>query len=391
VGATAIVGAQPPGHRPAPLSKLIERHATDLELTETQLEQLTALDAATRAELDALQADESLSRQDRRAAARKIMEHLRTSVQTILTEAQQQQLQKLRREQQRRHRPDPAEREARRAQRKALKAEVAAYRAENIAPVMRAQRQKLEEQLSAADRETLDQLRAELATERAGREAAKEARRKQREQDRDAATRPDRETNKARMAERRTQQREHREDLRAQLKPLSEQYDAAITTLLDEIATDREQWKADLKAIHEKYAPERDQRAHRPRRGAPRSPEGADRPRSEEMSKARFLLLDPHATPTTGSAPEGARNSLNLYPNPTVNGTTTVALRMQNAGPARVELRTESGRVLRVIADSEFGAGDHTLTVRTEGLRPGVYYLALSDAAGTRAERLVVN
>jgi hypothetical protein len=396
LGATATGWAQAPGHRPAPLSELIERHAADLELTETQIEQLTALDTETRAELDALRADESLTPDARRTAARELMEQTRAQVQAILTEAQQQQLRALRREQPSRRRPDPADREANRAQREALKAELATYRAENIAPVLRAQRQKLEEQLSPADQETLAQIRAELAADRAEREAEREARREQGEQNRATGTRPDREAGKARMAERRTQLREDREELRTRLEPLLTKYDAAITALLAEIATDREQWKADQKAIHEKYAPEQGDRTRRPRRrvrpgNRPDSAPHADAPDRMEMSKVRFLLLDPAAAAAAPGAAAAPRNSLSLYPNPNVSGTTTVTLRMQQAGPARVELRTESGRVLRVLADSEFGAGDHTLTVTTAGLRPGVYYLALSDAAGIRTERLVVN
>lgn len=389
--------AQAPHRRPqpAPLSQLIEQHGEALELTDDQVAALTSLDATTRAELEALRADESLAPEDRRAAARDIMEQTRAAVAEILTEAQREQWQTLRPE--RGRRPDPAEREARMAQQKELFAALKAYHAENIAPVMRAQRQKLEANLSAEDRATIAQLREEKATAAAEMKARKEAFKAQREQAREENTRPDREARKIQMAERREALRTERQAFKAQLDPLLAKYDTEITALLEEIADQRNQWDADRKAIHEQYAPEDgDRPAPRQRRGKARSqrphgPDRAQRPDEKQMSKARFLLLDPAATPQPDATPEAELNRLDLYPNPSASGETTVTLRMLQPGPARVELRTENGRVLRVIADSKFTAGEHTLSLTTQGLRPGVYYLSLSDAAGTRTERLVVN
>ena len=396
--ATATLLAQGPRHRgPAPLGQLIDRHAEELGLSDDQLTQLTELDAATRARLETLRADEALPPEDRQAATREILRETQATLATILTAEQQQQLRELRPERRDRQRPDPAQREAMREGKEALHTAVKAYRAENIEPVLRAQRQKLETRISADDRATLDRLRTQLAAAKAEREAARDAVR----QARAAGDRPpdatDREKRKAAFAEGREQKQANRQAMQAELDPLLARYDAAITTLLAEITDQRASWQTDLRAIHEQDAPAegtgrtRHRRARSPRRGGDDAGAGkADRPDRKEMSKAQFLLMDA-AAEAPAEAASAPRNTISLYPNPAVSGETVATLRILRAGPVRVELRTENGRVLKVIADTQYPAGEHPLPISTQGLRPGVYYLSLSDAAGVRTERLVVN
>lgn len=390
--ATATLLAQGPRHRgPAPLGQLIDRHAEELGLSDDQLTQLTELDAATRARLETLRADEALTPENRKAAAREILRETQATLATILTAEQQQKLRELRPERRDRQRPDPAQREAMREGKEALHTAVKAYRAENIEPVLRAQRQKLETRISADDRATLDRLRTQLAAAKTEREAARDAVRQARAAGDQPPGATDREERKAAFAEGREQKQANHQAMQAELDPLLAHYDAAIITLFAEIADQRATWQTDLRAIHEQYAPaEGPERTRHRRGGDDAGADQAERPDRKEMSKAKFLLMDADAE-APAEAASAPRNTISLYPNPTVSGETIATLRILQAGPVRVELRTENGRVLKVIADTQYPAGEHPLPISTQGLRPGVYYLSLSDAAGVRTERLVVN
>ena len=82
---------------------------------------------------------------------------------------------------------------------------------------------------------------------------------------------------------------------------------------------------------------------------------------------------------------------LRLHPNPTAQ-TTTASFRLdRGAHSVSVELIDNAGRHVRTIIDGEtMGAGEHQVTIDTESLASGVYYMVLRTAHGSQSRRLVV-
>lgn len=55
----------------------------------------------------------------------------------------------------------------------------------------------------------------------------------------------------------------------------------------------------------------------------------------------------------------------------------------------RLSLFTTEGEEIALIAEGQFGAGDHMVTYIAEGIEPGVYYYRLSVEGVSRAREMV--
>jgi hypothetical protein len=281
---------------------------------------------------------------------------------------------------------------------KAMRAELKEYRQTNIQPVMQAQRQKLEESLTAEDKATLEELRITL---REARQEAKAERQERRQEMKEQAEgeevrrdRPHRRGNKGQHAQRgkRGEQwkAEHEEE-RQLLEGLAEKYDSEISNLLEEVTDQQEQWKADQKAIHEKYMTER------PERREPRKEQASERREARQEKKAqhqkvKFLLMDPDGSLAEDGAVEATNSSIAkavAYPNPAVNQT-TLTYTLATDSRLRIELRDESGNVLQTLKRGPATAGDHRLEVDLSGMQNGTYYLTLTGRGGTASVKVVV-
>lgn len=362
LGFTTLIYAQRPGG-PGQLRELLEQ----LDLTETQQEQLRALHAAQRTEAKALREREFADPAERRAAQRALRQTGKTALEAILTEDQRIELRALlaaRRAE--RPRPD----------RKALREDVRAYRQDHIQPVMRAQRAKLEPLLSAADRALIDELRPK----------AKAARRTLSEQLKalKAERRPGEPVDRARVrAQREALEAEYATEL-AQLQALVERYTADIDRLLAEVDSEQLRWKDELHELVEEHRGERRPRRPHAERGA-EHPRKDKRPRMENLKKAQFLLLHPDAP----EAATGETLTLRVSPNP---ATDRVHLRytLPASGNTRIELKDAAGQSLRTVLDQVQRAGGQRATLDVSDLPPGTYYLSVVQEAQQQTVSFVV-
>lgn len=228
----------PKGHK----AVITEEMKTALQLTDEQRIQLEALEAETATSMEVIRQNKQELRSSRRGA----LKAHQTELGEILTEEQLTSLRSLRQ----------AEHDRRRAQieaidHEALKAALKAYHEQHIAPVMSAQRQRLEETLSADDQASLAAIRAELEMARQKREN---------QQGLSEENQPERRRRKAgkgsglkhKRNRFRTRFPEHYETLTAMVA----KYDEQITSLLDAVEPQKEQWKVDKEAIRAKYIPE---------------------------------------------------------------------------------------------------------------------------------------
>ena len=356
-------------------AQLIEQ----LDLTEQQSARVKALREAQRAKVAALRTKEFTDRRERFEAMRAIREAGKAEMEAILTEAQRAELRAL-----------IAERRAERPKvdRQALRNDVQSYRKENIKPVMRAQRAKLEPLLSAADKALIAELRpkAEAAKRelRAGMRALKEQHK--------AGERPDRERLRA---QRKALETKYATEIE-QLETLVEKYQLDIDRLLGEIEDQHALWKEELRDItrehtgeHGKHRPGgKGHRAHPEgaRPGKHRRGEHAGRGRMENLHKAHFLLMKPART---AELPQTDGRALGVFPNP---ATDQLTLRYELAadGPVQIILKNAEGKQLRTVLSETQRAGKQRLTVDVSALTGGVYYLHVQQGDDVRTQQFVV-
>ncbi len=79
-----------------------------------------------------------------------------------------------------------------------------------------------------------------------------------------------------------------------------------------------------------------------------------------------------------------------VEPNPVVGSNVTVKYSISFAGETKLELYKSSGELVGVLVNGEQSAGLHELTLTTEGLPSGVYYLRLSSGHFTDTKPLVI-
>lgn len=333
----------------------LEQLQEQLDLSDEQATELKTLFDETKAQLRALREQSFDSDEARRAAARAILEEQKSGMENILTEEQLETLQN--------RKSEIGDRKRDRGKRQDLQTEIDAYRAENMEPVLRAQRAKLEEVISESDKELIAELRAQ---------------------------RPE-EGERPRQGERPTEeQKAERRAHMEQVKGLLETYGTDIKDLMAEIEPQTEQWKEDMKAIHEQYKPEDAAAGNRDRRRG-HKPEGERPEKAEEafglMRAAHFLLMDPAVQP---AQMQKVGLVAKTYPNPAINST-RISYELPAAGAARIELLDKAGNVQRVLFSGQQTSGPHELDVDLSQLQTGVYYYRITDAQGNQVtEKLVV-
>lgn len=259
---------------------------------------------------------------------------------------------------------------ARRGPANPARAEIKAYLQQNVLPVLRQQRQKLEPQLSSADQAQLATYRAQLRELRQKQQALR-----QQAQPNNTAPRP--------YPNLTPEQLQQQQQLRVAAKAvllsvteLAQKYEANIEALTQELQPQREKWAADLAAIRAKTTG--------PDSARQMSKRHLREPAGRLLRPARFLLLDPTAPATAPAGPGAA-----VYPNPATT-TSQLTYDVSKTGPVTVELLDGRGTTLRTVAqEARQEKGPHTLQTDLSGLPAGTYFYKISTRTGTETRRFV--
>lgn len=206
-----------------------------LDLTPKQSQQVNAIKQDARKQLRALRtAGENVDRK----AAKAIREQSKQAVDAVLTTAQKAKLEEIK-----------AERKAawKAVDREGLRAALEAYRTENVEPVLRASRGKLDAFISAEDQAEIERLRAVFA-ERPGREGRGDvAFKAKRASGRDKMT--------AKREAAKSWRAEHAADVES-LRQLTQKYATELERIEEILAPSRKTWAADIRTIKMKFLPE---------------------------------------------------------------------------------------------------------------------------------------
>ncbi|GAA3963627.1 T9SS type A sorting domain-containing protein [Hymenobacter antarcticus] len=257
-----------------------------------------------------------------------------------------------------------------------LRREIRAYFAANILPVLRQQRQKLEPQLSPADRTQLAAYRSQLQALKTQGQAL----RRQLGQDQPGAGRPTlTEASQQQVQQLRFQAR----SIMLSVAQMAQKYDAPIAQLAREIQPHKEKWAADIKAIITSKATPEQQQAVAAAGGRKHQPDGLRR----LFKPAKFLLMDPTAAAT--SPAERSVGITSVYPNPAA-ATSQLNYEVRKAGPVTVELLDSNGTRLRtVVSDTKVEKGPHTQQLDLHDLPAGTYFYKITTKGASETKRFV--
>ncbi|GAB2952963.1 hypothetical protein GCM10027048_17670 [Hymenobacter coalescens] len=262
--------------------------------------------------------------------------------------------------------------------------EVKAYVQQNVLPVVRQQRQKLEGQLSAADKTQLTAYRTQLRTLREQGRALRKS-----WHPADAQARGQRpaltDAQKQQLQQLRTEQRAVMQNV----AQLAQKYEPQISQLKAEVQPQRDKWEADIKALVQKnVTPEQQQKRQQwAEKGRGHHGKGHfGGLKQNYFGPTRFLLLDPNAPVKTEPADRGGRAA--LYPNP-ASTSQRLAYEVKKEGNVKIELLDERGKTLRTVFEGKQAKGPQSLDVNLADLQAGTYYYKITGKGATETRRFV--
>lgn len=261
--------------------------------------------------------------------------------------------------------------------RRPVRQAVQAYVRQNVLPVVRQQRQKLEPQLSSSDKAQLAIYRTQLQELRQRGKALRQSFRSTASTPQ--GTRPELTDTQKQQVQ---QLRDEHKALQQEVAKLAQKYEGDIARLAQEVQPQKEKWTTDLKALlAQNTTPE--QQEKRKHGGKGRRHNATAR----FFRPAAFLLMSPTApVPAAASA---TSSSSSVYPNP-VTPTSQLAYEVKKAGPVTVELLDSRGNALRTIAqEAKKEKGSYTLPVNLSDLANGTYYFKITTKNGTETRRFV--
>ncbi|WP_400191830.1 T9SS type A sorting domain-containing protein [Hymenobacter sp. B81] len=267
--------------------------------------------------------------------------------------------------------------------------EMRAYRQQNVLPVVRQQRQKLDAQLSAADKTQLEGYRAQLKALREKNQAFRQSLRPAA-----GSARPEKGQRPALTDAQKQQLQQLRTEQRAimqNVQQLASKYEATIQQLAAEVQPQRDQWTADLKALREKsLTPEQKQKMQQRQQLAGKDGKGRKDGKGpggqNYFAPARFLLMSPTAPLKKERTERGGRAA--LYPNP-AGATQRLEYEVKKEGSVKVELQDERGKTLRTLLDAKQAKGPQTLEVNLSDLPRGTYYYKITGKNLSETRRFV--
>jgi hypothetical protein len=246
-----------------------------------------------------------------------------------------------------------------------MRKEIQEYARQNVMPIMRQQRLKLDASLSAEEKNTIAIIREELKAERKAMHQKRKEFKKMKEngsfdeQKARSEMKPIREKHKANM-----------EKLRA----IAEKYEAQIIKLREEIKPQIDTWKSEVEKIATKYVDNEEIDFVKHKIG-----------KHWRMKGAGFLLLPTEEPKRKGR--EEAENA-EIYPNP-AQETQQLKIKLKEAGLVRIDIYDRSGNRVQTVFEGNKTAGEHLFEVNTSRLATGNYTYQISTPTDKTTKKLV--
>lgn len=331
------------------INKMTEKLSEELDLSDTQVKEVKALFRKFGERKKALRDQfDRAERAEMKPAMEQIKEDFEKEMKTILTPGQFKQFKAM---------PKPGPRGQHRKHNKAAKA----FHKENVYPILLAQRVKLEDKISEADKAELAELRKTLKAEKARHKAEKKG------------ERPDLEKRQA------NRQKRKNDPNRQKVKALVEKYQEDIQVLMEEV-------RPQLEKLREAFEKEQGESSN----PHPRKDKGSKSERHMTKKMARFLLMDPkRENENIPPAAVSTITDVKVYPNPS-QGISQIEYTLQSSGLVTIELHDKNGNLIDTIEQSKKAAGQYKRSIDFAKYTLGVYYVILKDANGQIVSQKVV-
>jgi hypothetical protein len=275
-----------------------------------------------------------------------------------------------------------------------------AYMQENILPVLKEQRAKLDEQLSSQEQDALTSIREEMKALREQGKALRPAKKELKK------------SGEMPSQEQRDAMRKHAKAHRLLMNrawAIADEHERTIYGLLDEISGKQGQWHSDIKAIMEKH---KGNMSSQPEEGGENIGDDAPRPGKGKQKRhggmhgklgklkqlnqpVAFLLWDGEQFPGQGmgTGENGERkrgNRAKVVPNPATDQH-EVNFTLKTAGQVTFTLLDYAGKPLKQVYSGEAGVGKNTVSLSVKGLDSGLYFYQIESPDGEKAVRFYVN
>ncbi len=254
-----------------------------------------------------------------------------------------------------------------------LRKELRAYMKQNIRPVLREQRLKLDKEISAKDKQEIEKLRQQLQQIRQEGKVLKEQLKESRGESKAPLTEAQKTQIKA--------QREKVKSVYTAASAIAAKYKTPLESIKADISDDRTKWKADIEAILAKHGV----KAEAAKKGRHKKRSGAHMQYAHLLRPAQFILWDGAEKKVRKAA---KAESATVYPNPTTT-TNTIAYKVARQGNVRIVLLDEKGTTVRTLLNENKTPGKYTLEANLRDLPNATYYYKIETAAGSETIRFI--
>ena len=365
----------PRGHH-GNFEERMERMKAELDLTDDQVAQLEELHQARRAEMKEIRKN---GRPAPEVIQAKRQEH-KAAMQEILTEEQFAKMKELKRE----HRTEA---------RKMVKEHKQAFRSE-VLPLVMEQRAKFETMLSEADKQQIDELRGELEALKPQlkelRQEKKQTRKGEVEPTKEVIEQFQalREQKKAIMVSAVKIAQNYESELKAlheEIKPQMEEFHAKMK---EQHQGFRPENGKNPRCETQKGECKKGRKAQGAT-GNFEEMEGQGHHQKQRLRKiAQFVLMDPNGT-APGAEGTIDTQELEIFPNPSVSNN-TLTYQVKTSGQVTIDLLNKDGQVLKNVFNGRQEAGSYDVQVQTQDLKMDVYYYRVTTADNSTMKRFTV-
>ena len=345
--------------------KLTEGMHRQLNLTEDQQAKVMEINLNYTLKKQKLRQDQNEEKEVQQALIKSLKVDRVTALKEVLSEEQFQKMKEHMEQRSMHPGPGPMRKGRERPDfeaRKKLHQEMKAYLEEEVYPVLKVQRNKLDlKRREQKAIEELKELKAEIIKLRKNMQKEKKSGEK--------ISAESRELMQALLKK--------RGDLMKTVYTIAADNDDEIQELFNEISSEREVWKEDIIHILSE---------HKTRYNS----EKADKliARLQKVSPVAFLLMEFNADEAINAANRQARET-QVYPNP-AKDVSTIQYEVREAGPVRIEVLNKDGQLIKKVLDETQNKGKYTLTIDLAGMRNSFYYYVITDAEGSSTHRFLI-
>jgi gas vesicle protein len=263
--------------------------------------------------------------------------------------------------------------------------EMKTYVAENILPMIKAQRQQFDEKLTDEEKSELDRLRAEILEIR-----------KERREKRQTAGNLGQRMNAGQKQEMR-RLRDQIEEKIEKVEVIAEKHENELIPVLADL-------RNEIRQKMESQCPRQpgcDPQRKMERRNKGNNPETGRRGfgmRERDgfhferiLTPVGFLLFDHERNPSDMEAmnPDGELMRLNLFPNP-ASGSVQVSALLDKPAELKILLVNSDGNVIRELKEQVETSGVYTTEITLDNLNDGFYFIKVAAGDKTATRRLIV-